>query len=103
MKIKTLLPGIIFLHSIYVHAQPGRWQQKISYTIDVKMDVLSNRFTGIEKFDYYNNSPDTLKRLFIHLYWNAFHDFGLRQFDELELRHLGQQPARSLAHALGVP
>lgn len=92
MKIKTLLPGIIFLHSIYVHAQPGRWQQKISYTIDVKMDVLSNRFTGIEKFDYYNNSPDTLKRLFIHLYWNAFQPGSMM---DIRSRELGKTVIRT--------
>ncbi|TAG10515.1 MAG: M1 family peptidase [Sphingobacteriia bacterium] len=53
-------------------AQPDRWQQKIKYNIDVKLDVLTNRFSGIEKLEYFNQSPDTLKRIFFHLYWNAF-------------------------------
>lgn len=53
-------------------AQPDRWQQRISYNIDVKMNVATNRFNGIEKIDYFNNSPDTLYRVFFHTYWNAF-------------------------------
>ena len=53
-------------------AQPDRWQQRISYNINVKMNVATNRFNGIEKIDYYNNSPDTLYRVFFHTYWNAF-------------------------------
>jgi hypothetical protein len=53
-------------------SQSGRWQQRISYNIDVKMNVVTNRFNGIQKIDYYNNSPDTLNRVFFHTYWNAF-------------------------------
>ena len=53
-------------------AQPDRWQQRIKYAMDINMDVQSNRFTGKQKIEYINNSPDTLTRLFIHLYWNAF-------------------------------
>ena len=53
-------------------AQSDRWQQRIKYKIEVQMNVATNRFTGTEKMEYTNNSPDTLCRLFIHLYWNAF-------------------------------
>lgn len=53
-------------------AQPDRWQQRIKYIMDVSMDVQTNHFTGKQKIEYINNSPDTLNRIFIHLYWNAF-------------------------------
>lgn len=53
-------------------AQPNRWQQRIKYQIDVNMDVMTNRFSGSEKIEYINNSPDTLTRIFFHTYWNAF-------------------------------
>ncbi|WP_167895608.1 M1 family metallopeptidase, partial [Thermococcus sp. M36] len=36
------------------------------------MDVVNNQFKGTEKIEYINNSPDTLHKIFIHLYWNAF-------------------------------
>ncbi len=55
------------------YAQPDRWQQRIKYAINVKMDVVNNQFAGTEQIDYWNNSPDTLNRVFFHLYWNAFH------------------------------
>jgi hypothetical protein len=62
----------LLLAFIVAKAQPDRWQQRIKYAINVDMNVSTNRFTGTEKIDYSNNSPDTLNRLFFHLYWNAF-------------------------------
>lgn len=55
-----------------LHAQADRWQQRIKYVMNVNMDVNTNRFVGTEKIEYTNNSPDTLNRVFFHLYWNAF-------------------------------
>ncbi|MGZ5135779.1 MAG: M1 family peptidase, partial [Flavitalea sp.] len=55
-----------------VIGQPDKWQQRASYSMDINMDVNTNRFTGKQKLEYTNNSPDTLKRVFYHLYWNAF-------------------------------
>ena len=53
-------------------AQPDRWQQRVKYTMNVSMDVQTNRFTGSQTLVYTNNSPDTLDHVFYHLYWNAF-------------------------------
>jgi len=55
-----------------VTAQPDRWQQRVKYTMNVDMDVNTNRFTGAQTLAYTNNSPDTLTKVFYHLYWNAF-------------------------------
>ena len=55
-----------------IQAQPERWQQHIKYQINVNMNVVTNQFIGTEKIEYINNSPDTLQKVFIHLYWNAF-------------------------------
>src|SRR6478672_9290934 len=55
-----------------VHAQPDRWQQRVKYIINANMDVKANMLSGTEKLEYTNNSPDTLDRVFFHLYWNAF-------------------------------
>jgi hypothetical protein len=49
-----------------------RWQQRVEYDMDVDMDVNSHRYTGKQKITYYNNSSDTLYRVFYHLYFNAF-------------------------------
>ena len=55
-----------------VSAQSNRWQQHVKYTMEVTADVGTNRFSGKQKLVYTNNSPDTLSRIFYHLYWNAF-------------------------------
>src|SRR5215475_13865119 len=56
----------------FAYAQPDRWQQHVKYTMDINMDVNANRFSGKQKLEYTNNSPDTLYRVFYHLFWNAF-------------------------------
>lgn len=51
---------------------PGYWQQKVDYQMDVKVDVKKFTYSGNQKLIYTNNSNDTLKRVFFHLYYNAF-------------------------------
>src|SRR5258705_577059 len=72
MRIKVF-PGICFLiFFVSAHAQPDRWQQRVKYSMNIDMNVQTNRFTGKQKLEYWNNSPDTLSKVFYHLYWNAF-------------------------------
>jgi hypothetical protein len=60
--------------SLYSFSQSSQnyWQQRAEYEMDIKMDVQTHRFTGDQKLTYYNNSPDTLNRVYYHLYFNAF-------------------------------
>jgi hypothetical protein len=58
--------------AIFCFAQPGRWQQRVKYFMDIDMNVTTNRFTGEQHLEYSNHSPDTLYKVFYHLYWNAF-------------------------------
>jgi len=51
---------------------PGYWQQHVDYKMDVKMDVEKFRYNGTQQLVYTNNSNDTLKKVFYHLYFNAF-------------------------------
>ncbi|HLA54716.1 MAG TPA: M1 family metallopeptidase [Flavobacterium sp.] len=48
------------------------WQQHVDYKMDVSMDVKTYRYKGKQELVYTNNSPDTLKKVFYHLYPNAF-------------------------------
>ena len=48
------------------------WQQKVDYKIAVSMDVKTYQYKGKQELVYTNNSPDTLRRVFYHLYNNAF-------------------------------
>ncbi|NBO82808.1 MAG: M1 family peptidase, partial [Betaproteobacteria bacterium] len=55
-----------------LQAQGSSWQQRVQYKMDVKMNVQTNRFSGTQQLEYWNNSPDTLDKLYYHLYFNAF-------------------------------
>ncbi|GAA4310942.1 M1 family metallopeptidase [Compostibacter hankyongensis] len=66
-------------------AQRTYWQQKAEYKMAVKLDVHTNRLTGTEQVTYYNNSPDTLHRIFFHLYWNAFQPGSMMDVRSREL------------------
>lgn len=53
-------------------AQPERWQQRVRYEMFIDMDVKTHRFNGQQRLTYYNQSPDSLDKVFYHLYLNAF-------------------------------
>ena len=48
------------------------WQQEANYKMDVDMNVQNFQYTGDQELIYTNNSPDTLNKVFYHLYFNAF-------------------------------
>ncbi len=70
--MKKIIYLSISLFVLNVVTAQTYWQQKIKYNMDVKLDVNTHLLTGKQNIDYWNNSPDTLKRVFLHLYWNAF-------------------------------
>lgn len=53
-------------------AQNCYWQQEVAYEMEIEMKVESNQFEGKQKLKYTNHSADTLKKVFYHLYFNAF-------------------------------
>ena len=65
---------IVFLIiSSFANAQKTTyWQQKADYKMSVSMDVKTYQYRGSQQLIYTNNSNDTLKRVFYHLYNNAF-------------------------------
>ena len=75
MKYSRLLFMLLFcsfFNATLVEAQPDRWQQRAEYEMEIDMDVKNHQFTGTQKISYTNNSPDALRRVFYHLYFNAF-------------------------------
>jgi Peptidase family M1 domain len=52
--------------------QDFRWQQRAEYTMEVLLDTKTHKLTGEQQIVYYNNSPDTLTKVYYHLYFNAF-------------------------------
>ncbi len=75
---KALLLFIGLCTFLFSEAQPGStalfgyWQQRVKYVMNIDMNVQTNQFTGTQKLEYWNNSPDTLDKVFYHLYFNAF-------------------------------
>ena len=72
--MKSIFLTLTILTSIWATAQNNTsyWQQKVEYKMDVDMNVKNYQYTGIQELVYTNNSPDTLNRVFYHLYFNAF-------------------------------
>ncbi|MCG9791895.1 M1 family metallopeptidase [Flavobacterium algicola] len=48
------------------------WQQKVDYKMNVTMDVEKFQYQGNQELVYTNNSSDTLKKVYYHLFNNAF-------------------------------
>lgn len=48
------------------------WQQHVNYFMDIDFDAQHHQFEGYQKLVYQNNSPDTLDKVYYHLYFNAF-------------------------------
>ncbi len=54
-------------------AQPNTyWQQEVKYKMDIDFNTKDHQFSGIQQLVYYNNSPDTITKVYYHLYFNAF-------------------------------
>ena len=71
MKNKFLV-AILAITTLTCKAQYSYWQQKVEYTMDIDFNETNHQYTGKQKLVYYNNSPDTLTKVFYHLYFNAF-------------------------------
>ena len=48
------------------------WQQHVDYKMDINMDVSDFTFNGEQDLVYTNNSPDTINKVYYHLFFNAF-------------------------------
>jgi len=70
--MKKLIFGIFMLGWVGSQGQVGYWQQAVDYKMDIDFDVNEHRYEGQQVITYTNNSPDTLHKVFYHLYFNAF-------------------------------
>lgn len=81
---KGLMLCLLISLVLSVSAQ-DRWQQKIKYKMDVVMNVNTHIMKGKQVIEYTNNSPDTLKWVYFHLYWNAFQPNSMMDVRNREL------------------
>ena len=70
MQLFPLLALLLFAGQLV--AQPDRWQQRVDYEMNVDLDAAVHQYHGTQRLRYTNNSPDTLTKVFYHLYFNAF-------------------------------
>ena len=54
------------------------WQQSVLYRMEVSLDPENHLLTGESVITYKNNSPDTLDRIYMHLYPNAFQEGSVK-------------------------
>ncbi len=68
------LPLLLALFTIVLSAKAQRdyWQQRVEYVMNINLDVTSHKVNGTQQLTYQNNSPDTLTKVYYHLYFNAF-------------------------------
>src|ERR687886_2703873 len=50
----------------------GYWQQRITYRVVATLDETAQRLRARGELAYVNNSPDTLREMYVHQYLNAF-------------------------------
>jgi aminopeptidase N len=69
----------------------GYWQQDVHYRIKARLNEKTDIASGNVELVYWNNSPDTLRWVFFHLYQNAYNAGSYASMTG------GAQPAEALA------
>ena len=72
MKLVLKSLFVLFVYTASAQNNTSYWQQKVDYKMDIDMNVETHQYKGKQELTYTNNSPDTLYRVFYHLYFNAF-------------------------------
>lgn len=52
--------------------EQSAWQQQVNHTIQVALNDSNNTLSGVQQVVYNNQSPDTLRELYFHLWPNAY-------------------------------
>jgi len=67
----------------------GYWQQDVAYKINCVVIDSSNSIIGEEEIAYCNNSEDTIKEIYFHLYQNAFtknsYNYQLEKYNKAKI------------------
>ena len=71
MLKNSILFFLFFLFGFNIYCQ-RYWQQAVDYKMTVNMNINTFQYEGKQSLVYTNNSPDTINKVFYHLYFNAF-------------------------------
>ncbi|HEX7903918.1 MAG TPA: M1 family metallopeptidase, partial [Chitinophagaceae bacterium] len=69
---KILLLVLVCGQLTMINSQTPYWQQQVNYSINVSLNDKDHSLDGFERIEYINNSPDTLKFIWFHLWPNAY-------------------------------
>ena len=72
MKKLLLFSFVTFSFGSLLAQNNTYWQQHADYKMEVAMDVKTYQYKGKQELVYTNNSPDTLRKVYYHLFNNAF-------------------------------
>ena len=67
-----LLLGLTLLFPFLKASSQDYFQQEVNYKIQVTLNDINHELNGFESVEYINNSPDTLRYLYFHLWPNAY-------------------------------
>ena len=63
---------LLFAINIVYFNSFSYWQQRVEYNINIDFNHKNHQFVGQQNLIYFNNSPDTISKVYFHLYFNAF-------------------------------
>ncbi len=72
--LKSLFSIAILAASGMAFSQKTYWQQEVNFKINVRLDDKTHTLHAFESFEYINNSPNSLDKIYIHLWPNAYRD-----------------------------
>jgi len=72
MKTLNLFFVFFLLCFSFSFSQKEYWQQRVDYKMVIDVNVENHTYNGTQKLVFTNNSPESLDRVFYHLYFNAF-------------------------------
>lgn len=70
--MKIFLQILLILFSVPFGSAQAYWQQEVNYTIVARLDDQKHEISAFEVFEYVNNSPNSLDKIYIHLWPNAY-------------------------------
>ncbi len=93
--------GILCFFLLFTVTARAYFQQEVNYRIEARLLPELNRVEGHEWLVYHNNSPDTLSRLYFHLYLNKFRE-GTRKnpakIGYIDIVYLRDEEGKSLPY-----
>ncbi|MFN3752746.1 M1 family metallopeptidase [Flavobacterium sp.] len=99
MTNKLFTIAVLLFTSTILAQTDSYWQQKVDYKMEVSMDVKTYQYKGKQELLYTNNSKDTLKRVYYHLFNNAF-----QPGSEMDARLQSiPDPDRRMVHKVKTP